>query len=43
MYFRDNETDLWNWCRHYLRRAKSVIKAYDSIESSSYRIKNIVS
>lgn len=41
MYFRNNETDFWNWCRHYLRRAKSVIKAYDNIESTSYRIKNI--
>jgi DNA-binding XRE family transcriptional regulator len=40
MYFRNNETDFWNWCRHYLRRAKSVIKAYDSIDSTSYRIKN---
>ena len=41
MYFRNNETDFWNWCRHYLRRAKSVIKAYDSINSADYRIKNI--
>ncbi|MDY0318079.1 MAG: helix-turn-helix transcriptional regulator [Candidatus Izemoplasmatales bacterium] len=41
MHFRNNETDFWNWCRHYLRRAKSVIKAYDSIDSTSYRIKNI--
>ena len=41
MHFRNNETDFWNWCRHYLRRAKSVIKAYDSIERTSYRIKNI--
>ena len=41
MYFRNNETDFWNWCRHYLRRAESVIKAYDSIDSTSYRIKNI--
>jgi DNA-binding XRE family transcriptional regulator len=43
MHFRNNETDLWNWCRHYLRRAKSVIKAYDNIENTSYRIKNIKS
>jgi len=43
MHFRNNETDFWNWCRHYLRRAKSVIKVYDSIESTSYRIKNIKS
>ena len=41
MHFRNNETDFWNWCRHYLRRAKSVIKAYDNIDSTSYRIKNI--
>lgn len=41
MYFRNNETDFLNWCRHYLRRAKSVIKVYDSIDSTSYRIKNI--
>jgi len=41
MNFRNNETDFWNWCRNYLRRAKSVIKAYDSIDSASYRIKNI--
>ncbi len=41
MYFRNNETDFWNWCRHYVRRAKSVIKAYDCIDSTSYRIKNI--
>mgnify|MGYP000595623740 CR=1 FL=1 len=41
MHLRNNETDFWNWCRHYLRRAKSVIKAYDSIESTSYRNKNI--
>ena len=43
MYFRNNETDFWNWCRHYIKRAKSVIKVYDSIESTSYRIKNIKS
>jgi DNA-binding XRE family transcriptional regulator len=42
MCFRNNETDFWNWCRHYLRSAKSVIKAYDSIESTSYRIRNIM-
>jgi DNA-binding XRE family transcriptional regulator len=41
MHFRNNETDFWNWCRHYLRRAKSVIKAHDSIDSADYRIKNI--
>ena len=41
MYFRNNETDFWNWCRHYLRRAKSVIKAYDNIENTDFRIKNI--
>jgi DNA-binding XRE family transcriptional regulator len=41
MYFRNNETDFWNWCRHYLRHAKSVIKAYDNIDSTNYRIKNI--
>ncbi len=41
MHFRNNETDFWNWCRYYLRRAKSVIKAYNNIDSTSYRIKNI--
>ncbi|QLY39404.1 hypothetical protein HF295_00430 [Hujiaoplasma nucleasis] len=41
MRFRNNETDFWNWCKHYLRQAKSVIRAYDNIESSSYRFKNI--
>ncbi|MBI9010344.1 MAG: helix-turn-helix transcriptional regulator [Tenericutes bacterium] len=41
MHFRNNETDFWNWFRHYLRRAKSVLKAYDNIDSTSYRIKNI--
>ncbi|QLY39413.1 helix-turn-helix transcriptional regulator [Hujiaoplasma nucleasis] len=41
MHFRKNETDFWSWCRHYLRRAKSIISAYESIESTSYRIKNI--
>ncbi|MGD9761717.1 MAG: helix-turn-helix domain-containing protein [Candidatus Izemoplasmatales bacterium] len=41
MYFRNNEVDFWNWCRHYLKRAKSVIKGYDSIDSADYRIKNI--
>lgn len=41
MHFRNNETDFWNWCRHYLRQAKYVIKAYESIESTSYRIKDI--
>jgi DNA-binding XRE family transcriptional regulator len=40
MHFRNNETDFWNWCRYYLRRAKSVIKAYNNIDSASYRIKN---
>lgn len=43
MNFRNNETDFWNQCRHYLKREKSVIKVYDSIESTSYRIKNIKS
>ncbi len=43
MHFRNNETDFWKWCRHYLRRAKSVIKAYVNIESTSYRIENIKS
>lgn len=41
MHSRNNETDFWNWCRQYLRRAKSVIKAYDNIENTDYRIKNI--
>ena len=41
MHFRNNETDFWNWCRYYLRRAKSVIKVYNNIDSTSYRIKNI--
>lgn len=40
MHFRNNETDFWNWCWHYIRRAKSVIKAYNNIDSTSYRIKN---
>ena len=41
MHFRNNETDFWNWCRYYLRRAKSVILAYNNIDSTSYLIKNI--
>ncbi|NLD49365.1 MAG: helix-turn-helix transcriptional regulator [Clostridiaceae bacterium] len=41
MHFRNNETDFWKWCRHFLRRAKSVIKAYDNIENTDYRINNI--
>ncbi|MBN2267838.1 MAG: helix-turn-helix transcriptional regulator, partial [Acholeplasmataceae bacterium] len=40
MHFRNNETDFWNWCRHYLSHAKSVIKTYDNIDSTSYRFKN---
>jgi len=41
MHFRNNETDFWKWCRHHLKRAKSIIKSYDKIESTDYRIKNI--
>lgn len=41
MHFRNNETDFWNWCRHYLKRAKSKISTCESIECTSYRIKNI--
>ncbi|MFH2117238.1 MAG: helix-turn-helix transcriptional regulator [Bacillota bacterium] len=41
MHFRNNETDFWKWCRHHLKRAKSIIKAYDKIESTDYSIKNI--
>jgi DNA-binding transcriptional regulator YiaG len=41
MLFRNNETDFWKWCRHYLRNAKSIINSYDSIVSTDYRINNI--
>jgi len=41
MFFRNNETDFWKWCRHYLKQAKYVIKVYDNIENTDYRIKNI--
>jgi hypothetical protein len=41
MHFRNNETDFWNWCRHYLRRANSIVRTYDKIGSADYRIKNI--
>jgi len=41
MYFRNNETDFWKWCRYDLKRAKSIIRAYDNIECIDYRIKNI--
>lgn len=41
MHFRNNETDFWNWCRHYLRRAKSIVRTYDKIGSADFRIKNI--
>jgi len=41
MRFRNNETDFWNWCRHYLRRAKSIVRTYDKIGSADFRIKNI--
>lgn len=41
MHFRNNETDFWKWCRHYLRNAKSIINSYDSIVSTDYRINNI--
>lgn len=38
MFFRNNETDFWKCCRHYLKRAKYVIKYYDNKENTNYRI-----
>ena len=41
MYYRNNETDFWNWCRHYLKRAKSIVGIQDQIDNVDFRIKNI--
>lgn len=41
MYFRNNETDFWNWCRHYLKRAKSIVRIHNQIDNVDFRIKNI--
>lgn len=41
MFFRNNETDFWKWCRHYIKRARYVIELHDNIESADYLIKNI--
>lgn len=39
MYFRNNETDFWNWCRHYLKRAKSIVRIHNQINNVDFRIK----
>jgi DNA-binding XRE family transcriptional regulator len=41
MFFRNNETDFWNWCRHYLKRAKSIVRIHNQIDNVDFRIKNI--
>lgn len=40
MHFRNNSTDFWNWCRHYVRRAKSIIKVHENINDVNYQIRN---
>ena len=40
MHFRNNHTDFWNWCRHYVRRAKSIIRVHDNSDNTCFRIRN---
>ncbi|SRR5690554_5477562 len=40
MHFRNNSTDFWNWCRHYVRRAKSIISVHDNVNNTNFRIRN---
>lgn len=40
MHFRNNSTDFWKWCRHYVRRAKSIIKVHENINDVNYQIRN---
>ena len=40
MHFRNNSTDFWNWCRHYVRRAKSIIRVHENINDVNYLIRN---
>jgi ubiquinone/menaquinone biosynthesis C-methylase UbiE len=40
MHFRNNETDFWNWCRHYLKRAKSIVRIHNQINNVDFCIKH---
>ena len=40
MHFRNNSNDFWNWCRHYIRRAKEIIKVHENINDVNYQVRN---
>ena len=40
MFFRNNETDFSKWCRHYVRRAKAIIRYHDNINDTNFLIRN---
>lgn len=37
-YFRNNETDFFKWCRHYVNRAFYYMKFYEKTDGSYFRI-----
>ncbi|OHE45529.1 MAG: hypothetical protein A2102_01575 [Tenericutes bacterium GWF2_38_8] len=41
MFFRNNDTDFWYWCRHVLKRANSIVRIHNQIGNVDFRIKNI--
>lgn len=40
MLFRNNETDFSKWCRHYVRRAKAIIRYHDNINDVIFLIRD---
>ncbi len=40
MFFRNNETDFSKWYRHYVRRAKVIIRYHDNINDINFHIRN---
>lgn len=40
IHFRNNHTNFCNWCRHYIRISKFIIRTHDKIDDTSFRIRN---
>lgn len=40
MLFRNNGSDFSKWCRHYVRRAKAIIRFHDNINDVNFLIRN---
>lgn len=40
VFFRNNESNFSKWCRHYVRRAKAIIRYHDNINDVNFLIRN---